>query len=459
MWKAKIADHESKVAELQVEIDGLRKRADELENRQNMYRRKIRRKQQFISIAPRLPPEILALIFSFGVDVEYSYKLAVPMRVCKTWYHAIVSCCARLWAHVRLDGHTRREWWNGALDSPTVPMPSTTPVMGYLRACTTYSREVPLTIHIELGELAQSLGAGPFDPNAMNVTRCLWTLIGNNGKHLPRWRWLSLDAGARVNLDDDLLQVFNQDIPNLVFLHLHNFSGHAFPRFKSLPSLRQYSRGGHTGLHDIDSIQEEDRGNVKSLQTFVTINRWTQMDYCLCQAFKNITSLSLINPMPSYFLCRSAMKLSLPHLVRFYLEGPFNEAFLSELHLPNLLSFIICANSEGVDSLDDVFLANMELSGCRYVVWRKNQGDLKELELRQRISRLFEYFTALKRLDLEPWMQPIVSPEDIQEIMREIGAWAIREPPMLITYCEEAMYLLDPPDCSGQAGRLIGSLA
>jgi hypothetical protein len=135
--------------------------------------------------------------------------------------------------------------------SPMVPMPSTAPVMGYLRACTTYSREIPLTIYIDLGELAQSLGAGPYDPNSMNVMRCLRTLVGENGKHLPRWGSLSLHAGARVSLDEDLLQVFYQDIPNLVFLHLQNFSDLAFPRFKSLPSLLQYSRAGQSGLHMI----------------------------------------------------------------------------------------------------------------------------------------------------------------------------------------------------------------
>jgi hypothetical protein len=134
--------------------------------------------------------------------------------------------------------------------------------------------------------------------------------------------------------------------------------------------------------------------------------------------------------------------------VRFYLEGPFDNAFLSELHLPKLLSFIICANDEGVDPLEDVFKADMELPDCFYVVWRSNQGDLTEWELKKCISRLFEYFKALKRLDLEPWMEPIVSPEDIEVIMRETGAWARREPPMLVTYCKEMMYLLSPPDCS-----------
>lgn len=446
MSKAVIDECARKAAELQVEVNELRKRADQLEAQRKRLKKKIRTERRFISLARRLPPEVLALIFSFGVDNEFSYKLAIPMRVCKTWYHAVVSFCARLWSYVRLDGQTRHEWWNGAMGSPTGLMRSTAPVMGYLRACTMYSGGVPLTIFIDLGGLAQSLGAGPHDPNAMNVMRCLMTLVGENGKHLPRWRSLTLHAGARVGLDDDLLRVFQQEMPNLVFLHLQNFSDLAFPEFKSLPSLLQYSRGGHSGSHDVDSIHDGDRGNVRSLQTFITFPEWTQKDYCLCEAFQNITSLSIINSRSSHVVCRSVTELSLPHLVRFYLEGPFTHALLSEFHLPKLLNFIICANDEGVDSLEDVFRANMELPVCSYVIWRNSQGNFKEWELRQRVSRLFEYFKALKRLDLEPWMEPIVPPEDIEEIMKETRAWDGREPPMLITYCAEVMYLLSPLD-------------
>lgn len=368
------------------------------------------------------------------------------MRVCKTWYHAVVSFCARLWSYVRLDGQTRHEWWNGAMGSPRVLMPSTAPVMGYLRACINYSGEVPLTIFINLGDLAQSLGAGPYDPNSVNVMRCLRTLIGKNGKHLPRWRSLSLYAGARVGLDEDLLRIFHQDIPNLVFLHLQNFSDLAFPVFKSLPSLLQYSRGGHSGSHDIDSIPKRDRGNVKSLQTFITTQEWTQKDHLLCEAFQNITSLSIINPRSSCVVYRNVTGLSLPHLVRFYLEGPFTPVLLSEFHLPKLLSFIICANDEKVDPLEDVFQAKMQLPHCSYIVWRNSPGSLSERELRDCVSRLFEYFKALKRLDLEPWMERVVPPEDIGTIMKETGAWDTREPPMLITYRKEMMYLLSPPD-------------
>jgi len=446
--KAVIKEYEAKVAEHQVDIDELRKQVDQLEAQQKRYRRVIRKERKFISIARRLPPELLALIFSFRVDGEFSYKLAIPMRVCKAWYHAVVSCCAQLWSYVRLDGHTRREWWNGALGSPTVPMPSTAPVMGYLRACTTYSREVPLTISIDLGEFAQSLGAGPYDPNAVNVMRCLRTLTGDNGEHLSRWRSLTLHAGTRVNVDKDLLQVFHQDMPKLVFLHLQNFSDLAFPRFKSLPSLVSYSRGGHSGSHDIRSIPEEDRGNVKALQTFISMQEWTQTDYHLCQAFQNITSLSLVNPRRSHVLCKNVIGLSLPHLLRFYLEGPFNDGFLSELHLPKLSTFIIAANEGGVDPLQDVFLAKMELPDCSYLVWRSNQSNFMEWGLRPCITHLFEYFKALKRLDLEPWVEPIISPGDIREIMSETRAWIGREKPMLVTYCKEVMYLLNPPDCS-----------
>ena len=447
MSKAVIAEYEREAAELRVEVKELRKRADQLEAKRKRVKKKIRKERAFLSVARRLPPEILALIFSFGVDQEFSYKLAIPMRVCKTWYHTVVSFCARLWSYVRLDGQTRHEWWNGAMGSPTVLMPSTAPVMGYLRACTMYSGGVPLTIFIDLGGLAQSLGAGPCDPNSLNVMRCLRTLVGENGKHLPRWRSLSLHAGARVSLDEDLLRIFYQEIPNLVFLHLQNFSDLAFPEFKSLPSLLQYSRGGHSGSHDVDSIHDGDRGNVISLQTFITVPEWTPRDYCLCEAFQNITSLSIINQRSSHVVCGSVTGLSLPHLVRFYLEGPFTHDLLSEFHLPKLLNFIICANDEGVDPLEDVFRANMELPRCAYVIWRNRQDDLiREWELRQRVSRLFEYFKVLKRLDLEPWMEPIVPPEDIEEIMKETGAWDSREPPMLITYCKEVMYLLSPPD-------------
>lgn len=445
--KAVIDAYEVKVEELEVEMDELRKQLDELEAQHKRYRRVIRKERRFISIARRLPPELLALIFSFRVGGEFSYRLAIPMRVCKTWYHAVVSCCAPLWSCVRVDGHTRREWWNGALGSPTVPMPSTAPVIGYLRACTTYSREVPLTINIDLGELAQSLGAGPYDPNEVNVMRCLRTLVGGDGEHLPRWRSLSLHAGARINLDQDILQIFYQEVPNLMFLHLQNFSGSAFPHFKSLPSLLQYSRGGHAGSHDIDPIPEGDRGNVKSLQTFITSQEWTEKDYHLFQAFRNITSLSIINPRRQRMMCGSITELFLPHLVRFYLEGPFDPAFLGELHPPKLLSFIICANDEGVDPLNDVFSAKMELPDCSYVVWRNTQGKLTEWGLRQHLSRLFEFFKALRRLDLEPWVEPIISPENIREIMRETGAWVGRENPMLVTYCEEMIYSLNPPDC------------
>jgi len=446
--KAVIGEYEEKVAELQIDIDELRKHLDQLEAQQKRYRRVIRKERKLISIARRLPPELLALIFSFWVDGDISYKLAVPMRVCKTWYYAVVSCCAQLWSYVKLDGHTRREWWNSALGSPTVPMPSTAPVMGYLRACTTYSRKTPLTIYVNLGELAQSLGAGPYDPNEVNVMRCLKMLVGKNGEHLPRWRSLSLHAGARVNLDQDLLQIFHQEVPNLVFLHLQNFTESAFPQFKSLPSLLQYSRGGRSRSCDIDAIPEGDRGNINSLQTFITAQEWTETDYHLCQAFQNITSLSIINPRRQHMHCGSTTRLYLPHLVRFYLEGPFDRVFLSKLHLPKLSSIIICANDEGMDPLDDVFLAKIELPDCSYVVWRNNQGDLMEWELRQRISCLFEYFKALRRLDLEPWVEPIVSPEDIREIMGDTGAWIGREKPMLITYCKEMMYLLNPPDGS-----------
>ena len=446
MSKAVIDEYAREVAELQVEVAELRQRADQLEAQRKWYKKEIRKERQFISLARRLPPEILALIFSFGVDREFSYKLAIPMRVCKTWYHAVVSCCARLWSHVRLDGQTRHEWWNGAMGSPTVLMPSTAPVMGYLRACTMYSGEVPMTIFIDLGGLAQSLGAGPYDPNGVNVMRCLGTLVGENGKYLPRWRSLSLHAGARVNLDDDLLRIFYQEIPNLVFLHLQNFSDLAFPEFKSLPSLLQYSRSGYSGSHDVDSIHDGDRGHVKSLQTFITTPEWTPKDYCLCEAFQNLTSLSIINPRSSPVLCKSVTELSLPRLVRLYLEGPFTHVLLSEFHLPKLLSFVICANDEGVDSLEEVFRANMKLPLCSYVIWRNSQGNLRKWELRQLVSRLFEYFKALKRLDLEPWMERVVSPEDIAEIMKEIRAWDKREPTMLITYCEALMYLLSPPD-------------
>ncbi len=432
MSKAVIKEYRRKAAELQAEVDELRKRADQLEAQRKIYKVEIRRERQFISLARRLPPEVLALIFSFGVDKEFSYKLAIPMRVCKTWYHAVVYCCARLWSYVRLDGQTRHEWWNGAMGSPTVLIPSTAPVMGYLRACITYSGVVPMTIFIKLGELAQSLGAGPYDPNAVNVTRCLRTLIGENGKHLPRWRSLSLYAGARVGLDENLLRIFYQDLPNLVFLHLQNFSDLAFPEFKSLPSLLQYSKGG--------------RRNVKSLQTFITTQEWTQKDHWLCEAFQNITSLSIINPRSSHVVCRNVTGLSLPHLVRFYLEGPFTHVLLSEFHLPKLLSFIICANDEGMDPLEDVFRADMELPHCFYVVWRNSRGNLSEWKLREHISHLFEYFKALKRLDLEPWMESIVPPEDIGKIMKETGAWDTRQPPTLITYREEMMYLLSPPD-------------
>ena len=444
--KAIIDEYEVKVAELQVDIDELRKQLNQLEAQQKRYRRMIRKEREFISIARRLPLELLALIFSFRAGGEYSYKLAIPMRVCKTWYHAVFSCCARLWSCVQLDGHTRREWWNGALGSPTIPMPSTAPVMGYLRACTTYSRKMPLTIYIDLGELARSLGAGPYAPNEVNVMRCLRMLVGENGEHLPRWKSLDLHAGARVNLDQDLLQIFNQEIPNLVFLHLQDFSDSAFPKFKSLPSLLQYSRGGHSGSHDVDPIPEGDRGHVQSLQTFITAQKWTERDYHLCQAFRNITSLSIINPERQHMLCRSITRLYLPHLVRFYLEGPFDRGFLSELHLPELSRFVICANDEGVDPLDDIIFAKMELPDCSYVVWRNNHGSLTKWGLRQRISRLFQCFEALQRLDLEPWVEPIISPEDIREIMRETGAWIGREKPMLITYCKELMYLLNPPD-------------
>ena len=444
--KAIIEEYKRKEAELQVEVDELRKRVDQLEAQRKGYRRKIRKERRFISLARHLPPEVLAFIFSFGVDKEFSYKLAIPMRVCKAWYHAVVSCCARLWSYVRLDGQTRHEWWNGAMGSPTVLMPSTAPVMGYLRACINYSGEVPLTIFINLGDLAQSLGAGPYDPNSVNLMRCLRTLIGENGKHLPRWRSLSLYAGARVGLDEDLLQVFYQDIPNLVFVHLQNFSDLAFPVFKSLPSLLQYSRGGHSGSHDVDSIPRGDRGNVKSLQTFITFQEWTPKDHWFCEAFQNITSLSIINPRSSKVMCGSVTRLSLPHLVRLYLEGPFTHVLLSEFHLPKLLSFIICANDEKVDPLEDVFQANMELPHCSYVVWRNSRGNLGDWKLRECISRLFEYFKALKRLDLEPWMELIVPPEDIGKIMQENSAWDTREPPLLITYREEMMYLLSPPD-------------
>ena len=447
MSKAVIDEYEASVAGLQGHIDELHGLVGQLEARQKEYRKVIRRERKFISVARRLPPELLAHIFSFRVDREFSYKLAIPMRVCKTWYHAVVSC-ARLWSYVRLDGHTRREWWNGALGSPTVPMPSTAPVMGYLRACTTYSREIPLTIHIDFGEFSQSLGAGPYDPNSVNVMRCLGILVGENGKHLSRWRSLSLHAGARVSLDEDLLQVFYQEIPNLVSLHLQDFSDLAFPQFKSLPSLLQYSRGGYSGSHDIDSIPKDDRGNLTCLQSFVTVQEWTRKDYRFCQAFQNITSLSLVNQKRSHVQCESVTELSLPHLVRFYLEGPFNHVFLSELHLPKLLSFIISANKEGVDPLGDVFRARMELPDCCYVVWRSSQGDLMKWGLRERISHLFEYFKALKRLDLEAWVEAIISPKDIQEIMSDSGAWVGRDQPMLITYCREVMYLVSPPDCS-----------
>ena len=445
MSKAVIDDYERKVAELQVEVDGLRERAGQLEELQKRHRRKIRKERQFISLARRLPPEVLALIFSYRVDKESSYRLAIPMLVCKSWYHAVVFCCARLWSYVRLDGQTRSEWWNTAMGSPTVPMPSTAPVMGYLRACTTYSREIPLTIYIDLGELAHSLGAGPYDSNTLNVMRCLRTLVGENGRYLPRWRSLSLQAGARVNLDEELLQIFYQDMPNLVFLHLQNFSDLAFPEFKSLPSLLQYSRGGRSGSHDIDSIPKGDRGNVLTLQTLITTQEWTPKDYYLCESFQNLTSLSLVNPRPSPVVCRNVTALALPHLERFYLEGPFAYVVLSEFHLPKLLSFIICANGEGLDSLEDVFLANMELPACNWVVWRNSPGDLEGWELRQRIYRLFGYFKALKRLDLEPWMEPIVSVDDIEMIMKETGAWGRRE--TLITYCEEMGYLMGPLDC------------
>ena len=444
MSRAVIDEYEAKVAELQIDIEKLRKQADQLEAQQKKYRRKIRKERVFISPARRLPPEILILIFSFRVDNELSYNLAIPMRVCKIWYSVVVSCCARLWSYVRLDGFTRSQWWNGALGTPTVPMPSTAPVMGYLRACTTHSREVPLTICIYLDDFAQSLGAGPYDSNAMNVIRCLNMLIGENGKYLPRWQSLALFAGQRVNLDEDLLQIFYQDMPNLEFLHLHNFSDLAFPRFKSLPSLVSYSRGGCSGSHDINSIPKDDRGTVKCLQTFVTVQEWIPNDYRFCQAFQNIISLSLINPRSSHVLCRDVTGLSFPHLERFYLEGPFDHVFLSELHLPKLVSFFICANNAGKDSLEDIFVAKMEVP-CAYVVWRRDQGKLGKQGLRQRVTRLFESFKAIQRLDLEPWVEPIIPPVEIHEIMQETGAWIGREESMLITYCAEQMYLLSPP--------------
>jgi uncharacterized coiled-coil protein SlyX len=445
MSKAVIDEYEAKVVELQLDIDELREQADQLEALQTKYKIRIRKQLQIVAVARRLPPELLLLIFSFRVDGEFSYKLAIPMRVCRAWYHAVVSCCARLWSYVRLDGCTRHEWWNGALGSPTVQMPSTAPVMGYLRSCVTYSQGVPLSIYIYLGEFSQSLGAGPHNPNSVNVMCCLRTLIGENGKHLPRWRLLALHAGGRINLDAELLQIFYQEIPNLNFLHLQNFSAFEFPRFKSLPSLRQYSRGGFSGLHDIDSIPKEDRGNVTNLQTFITSQEWTPKDYRFCQAFHNIISLSLVNPKPSHVLCGDVMELFLPQLIRLYLEGPFDDAFLSELRIPKLYTFLICANDEGVDPLEDIFLANMELLDCSYVVWRNNQGNDTIWELRRSIDRLFGAFKALQRLDLEPWVEPIIPPHHIEEIMFQSGAWIGRKEPMLITYSEEMMYQLNPP--------------
>ncbi|KIY46633.1 hypothetical protein FISHEDRAFT_46965 [Fistulina hepatica ATCC 64428] len=118
-----IIHHEAAVLEINQEIEQLLAVARRLEYQKSRHMEEMRRCKGLITLARRIPPEILVYIFELCVDWGFPRTPISVSQVCSEWRAAAV-CAATLWSHVLVSANNRNPycrallWLNRAQSAP-----------------------------------------------------------------------------------------------------------------------------------------------------------------------------------------------------------------------------------------------------------------------------------------------------------------------------------------------------
>ncbi|EJD00961.1 uncharacterized protein FOMMEDRAFT_169174 [Fomitiporia mediterranea MF3/22] len=99
--RKEIADHEACVGLLQAQIDGLVQQARRIEEQKRRHFQAITKCRSVLTIANRLPTELLARIFNFAVADGWTRCPIVVSQVCSSWREA--SKTPSVWSHLYID--------------------------------------------------------------------------------------------------------------------------------------------------------------------------------------------------------------------------------------------------------------------------------------------------------------------------------------------------------------------
>ncbi|KAF5322701.1 hypothetical protein D9619_000456 [Psilocybe cf. subviscida] len=177
-----IAHHQQAIASLDSEIEGLMRTIRQLQYKKQVHADHIKYCNGLISLAKRLPPEILAAIFEECVRDGWTKTPLVVSHVCSSWRKAAET--PAVWAHVVIN-----------MDAPNT--------LQRTRLWLDRSKEAPLTVDITINE----------DTSHLEETMKLLSA------HIHRWASLTVKAEvvARVN---QMLRVCTGSALNLRFVDI-----------------------------------------------------------------------------------------------------------------------------------------------------------------------------------------------------------------------------------------------
>lgn len=172
-----INEHQEAIASLDVAIEGFMRTIRQLQYQKQTHVAEIRRCKGVITLAKRLPPEILAYIFEECVHDGWTRTPLVVSHVCLSWRKA--ASIPTVWSHVYVnldarDPYKRTQFW---FDK---------------------AGESPLTINLEVG-------------NDMSHLNRLTELLVST---LPRWKALTVKS-IMLHPVNQILQACNRPAPEL----------------------------------------------------------------------------------------------------------------------------------------------------------------------------------------------------------------------------------------------------
>jgi len=178
-----ISHHEQAIMTLDGEINAMMKTVRQMEYNKLQHRAEIRRCKSIITLAVRLPPEILASIFEECIKDGWTRTPLTVSHVCSSWRRA--TSIPSVWSHVYINLDARNPYQRS-------------------RLWLDKSQHAPLTIDIEIGNDTTPL------PMTMNLL----------SKEIQRWKVLSLKS-VHSEPANQFLQFCGRAAPQLQAVYLH----------------------------------------------------------------------------------------------------------------------------------------------------------------------------------------------------------------------------------------------